>query len=96
MGRSSDPVLFYLLIFFAQRSSLPQSYEICVSRSCSCAAFHTHPLAINHFKLSPHRDNERGVRSIFVLADFDALLGGEVGGVEFGKLPFGACEDPIR
>uniref|UniRef100_A0A667YXJ7 Rab3 GTPase-activating protein catalytic subunit n=1 Tax=Myripristis murdjan TaxID=586833 RepID=A0A667YXJ7_9TELE len=27
--------------------------------------------------------------------DFDALLGGEVGGVEFGKLPFGACEDPI-
>lgn len=28
--------------------------------------------------------------------DFDALLGGEVGGVEFGKLPFGACEDPIR
>ena len=33
---------------------------------------------------------------MFVLADFDALLGGEVGGVEFGKLPFGACEDPIR
>ncbi|MGH0148992.1 UNVERIFIED_CONTAM: hypothetical protein FKN15_021176 [Acipenser sinensis] len=29
------------------------------------------------------------------LVDFDALLGGEVGGVEFGKLPFGACEDPI-
>uniref|UniRef100_A0A672P2B0 Rab3 GTPase-activating protein catalytic subunit n=1 Tax=Sinocyclocheilus grahami TaxID=75366 RepID=A0A672P2B0_SINGR len=28
--------------------------------------------------------------------DFDALLAGEVGGVEFGKLPFGACEDPIR
>nr|XP_015213851.1 PREDICTED: rab3 GTPase-activating protein catalytic subunit isoform X3 [Lepisosteus oculatus] len=27
--------------------------------------------------------------------DFDAPLGGEVGGVEFGKLPFGACEDPI-
>ncbi|XP_077071934.1 rab3 GTPase-activating protein catalytic subunit isoform X1 [Siphateles boraxobius] len=27
--------------------------------------------------------------------DFDALLTGEVGGVEFGKLPFGACEDPI-
>ncbi|XP_056611147.1 rab3 GTPase-activating protein catalytic subunit isoform X2 [Triplophysa dalaica] len=27
--------------------------------------------------------------------DFDALLAGEVGGVEFGKLPFGACEDPI-
>uniref|UniRef100_A0A6Q2WVR4 Rab3 GTPase-activating protein catalytic subunit n=1 Tax=Esox lucius TaxID=8010 RepID=A0A6Q2WVR4_ESOLU len=27
--------------------------------------------------------------------DFDTLLGGEVGGVEFGKLPFGACEDPI-
>ncbi|KAG7253213.1 hypothetical protein CRUP_028420, partial [Coryphaenoides rupestris] len=27
--------------------------------------------------------------------DFDAVLGGEVGGVEFGKLPFGACEDPI-
>ncbi|XP_041120289.1 rab3 GTPase-activating protein catalytic subunit-like [Polyodon spathula] len=27
--------------------------------------------------------------------DFDALLGGEVGGVEFGKLPFGTCEDPI-
>ncbi|XP_076012670.1 rab3 GTPase-activating protein catalytic subunit isoform X2 [Genypterus blacodes] len=27
--------------------------------------------------------------------DFDALLGGEVGGVEFGKLPFGACEEPI-
>ncbi|XP_066543675.1 rab3 GTPase-activating protein catalytic subunit isoform X2 [Amia ocellicauda] len=27
--------------------------------------------------------------------DFDALLSGEVGGVEFGKLPFGACEDPI-
>lgn len=30
------------------------------------------------------------------LADFDTLLGGEVGGVEFGKLPFGACEEPIR
>ncbi|ETE60790.1 Rab3 GTPase-activating protein catalytic subunit, partial [Ophiophagus hannah] len=28
--------------------------------------------------------------------DIDALVGGEVGGVEFGKLPFGACEDPIR
>ncbi|XP_026008792.1 rab3 GTPase-activating protein catalytic subunit-like [Astatotilapia calliptera] len=27
--------------------------------------------------------------------DFDALLGGEVGGVEFGKFPFGACEEPI-
>ncbi|XP_078084241.1 rab3 GTPase-activating protein catalytic subunit isoform X8 [Mustelus asterias] len=27
--------------------------------------------------------------------DFDALVGGEVGGLEFGKLPFGACEDPI-
>uniref|UniRef100_A0A673HI06 Rab3 GTPase-activating protein catalytic subunit n=1 Tax=Sinocyclocheilus rhinocerous TaxID=307959 RepID=A0A673HI06_9TELE len=27
--------------------------------------------------------------------DFDALLAGEVGGVEFGKLPFGACEDPV-
>uniref|UniRef100_A0A673X6E4 Rab3 GTPase-activating protein catalytic subunit n=1 Tax=Salmo trutta TaxID=8032 RepID=A0A673X6E4_SALTR len=27
--------------------------------------------------------------------DFEGLLGGEVGGVEFGKLPFGACEDPI-
>lgn len=31
-----------------------------------------------------------------VLADFDTLLGGEVGGVEFGKLPFGACEEPVR
>lgn len=30
------------------------------------------------------------------LADFDTLLGGEVGGVECGKLPFGACEEPIR
>ncbi|TRZ02365.1 hypothetical protein DNTS_019010 [Danionella cerebrum] len=28
--------------------------------------------------------------------DFDALLAGEVGAVEFGKLPFGACEDPVR
>lgn len=28
--------------------------------------------------------------------DLDALIGGEVGGLEFGKLPFGACEDPIR
>ncbi|XP_034564013.1 rab3 GTPase-activating protein catalytic subunit [Notolabrus celidotus] len=27
--------------------------------------------------------------------DFDTLLGGEVGGVEFGKLPFGACEETI-
>ncbi|KAM8858128.1 rab3 GTPase-activating protein catalytic subunit [Synchiropus picturatus] len=27
--------------------------------------------------------------------DFDALLGGEVGGVEFGKLPFGACEETV-
>ncbi|XP_040922946.1 rab3 GTPase-activating protein catalytic subunit isoform X1 [Toxotes jaculatrix] len=27
--------------------------------------------------------------------DFDTILGGEVGGVEFGKLPFGACEEPI-
>nr|XP_043869718.1 rab3 GTPase-activating protein catalytic subunit isoform X2 [Solea senegalensis] len=27
--------------------------------------------------------------------DFDTLLGSEVGGVEFGKLPFGACEEPI-
>uniref|UniRef100_A0A4W4HI24 Rab3 GTPase-activating protein catalytic subunit n=1 Tax=Electrophorus electricus TaxID=8005 RepID=A0A4W4HI24_ELEEL len=27
--------------------------------------------------------------------DFDGLLAGEVGGVEFGKLPFGPCEDPI-
>ncbi|XP_062269956.1 rab3 GTPase-activating protein catalytic subunit isoform X1 [Platichthys flesus] len=27
--------------------------------------------------------------------DFDTLLGGEVGGVEFGRLPFGACEEPI-
>uniref|UniRef100_A0A5F9CZX9 Rab3 GTPase-activating protein catalytic subunit n=1 Tax=Oryctolagus cuniculus TaxID=9986 RepID=A0A5F9CZX9_RABIT len=27
--------------------------------------------------------------------DIDALVGGEVGGLEFGKLPFGACEDPI-
>ncbi|CAK6980189.1 rab3 GTPase-activating protein catalytic subunit [Scomber scombrus] len=27
--------------------------------------------------------------------DFDTLLCGEVGGVEFGKLPFGACEEPI-
>uniref|UniRef100_A0A5F8GGZ1 Rab3 GTPase-activating protein catalytic subunit n=1 Tax=Monodelphis domestica TaxID=13616 RepID=A0A5F8GGZ1_MONDO len=27
--------------------------------------------------------------------DLDAIIGGEVGGLEFGKLPFGACEDPI-
>ncbi|XP_037547652.1 rab3 GTPase-activating protein catalytic subunit [Nematolebias whitei] len=27
--------------------------------------------------------------------DFDTVLGGEVGGVEFGNLPFGACEEPI-
>lgn len=27
--------------------------------------------------------------------DFDAIFGGEVGGVEFGKVPFGACEEPI-
>ncbi|KAM5153307.1 rab3 GTPase-activating protein catalytic subunit [Mantella aurantiaca] len=27
--------------------------------------------------------------------DIDAIIGGEVGGLEFGKLPFGACEDPI-
>ncbi|CAN9506541.1 unnamed protein product [Ophioblennius macclurei] len=27
--------------------------------------------------------------------DFDTVFGGEVGGVEFGKLPFGACEEPI-
>nr|XP_020464557.1 rab3 GTPase-activating protein catalytic subunit isoform X2 [Monopterus albus] len=27
--------------------------------------------------------------------DLDSLLGGEVGAVEFGKLPFGACEEPI-
>ncbi|CAM5088645.1 unnamed protein product [Natator depressus] len=27
--------------------------------------------------------------------DIDALIGGEVGGLEFGKLPFGACEDPV-
>ncbi|XP_069472663.1 rab3 GTPase-activating protein catalytic subunit isoform X2 [Ambystoma mexicanum] len=27
--------------------------------------------------------------------DLDALVGGEVGGLEIGKLPFGACEDPI-
>lgn len=32
---------------------------------------------------------------IWLPADFDTLLGGEVGGVEFGKLPFGACEEPI-
>lgn len=33
---------------------------------------------------------------VLFLVDFDTLLGGEVGGVEFGKLPFGACEEPIR
>uniref|UniRef100_S4RHY6 Rab3 GTPase-activating protein catalytic subunit n=1 Tax=Petromyzon marinus TaxID=7757 RepID=S4RHY6_PETMA len=27
--------------------------------------------------------------------DFDALVGGEVGALELGKLPFGACEDPV-
>lgn len=27
------------------------------------------------------------------ITDFDTPLGGEVGGVEFGKLPFGACEE---
>ncbi|CAL9689716.1 unnamed protein product [Knipowitschia caucasica] len=27
--------------------------------------------------------------------DFDAVFGGEVGGVEFGKVPFGACAEPI-
>lgn len=32
----------------------------------------------------------------FSCSDIDALVGGEVGGLEFGKLPFGACEDPIR
>lgn len=32
----------------------------------------------------------------FFCLDIDALIGGEVGGLEFGKLPFGACEDPIR
>ena len=32
----------------------------------------------------------------FSSLDIDALVGGEVGGLEFGKLPFGACEDPIR
>lgn len=32
----------------------------------------------------------------FSCLDIDALVGGEVGGLEFGKLPFGACEDPIR
>lgn len=30
------------------------------------------------------------------ITDFDTPLGGAVGGVEFGKLPFGACEEPIR
>lgn len=34
--------------------------------------------------------------NIVLCLDLDALVGGEVGGLEFGKLPFGACEDPIR
>jgi len=36
------------------------------------------------------------VEIFFSSLDIDALVGGEVGGLEFGKLPFGACEDPIR
>lgn len=35
-------------------------------------------------------------KCIDLSSDIDALVGGEVGGLEFGKLPFGACEDPIR
>uniref|UniRef100_A0A8C9U1K2 Rab3 GTPase-activating protein catalytic subunit n=1 Tax=Scleropages formosus TaxID=113540 RepID=A0A8C9U1K2_SCLFO len=57
--------------------------------------------------LTPQPPVEIAIRFTYVLQDwqqyswpqqppdFDALLGGEVGGVEFGKLPFGACEDPI-
>lgn len=40
--------------------------------------------------------NPELIMSLVFVADFDTLLGGEVGGVEFGKLPFGACEEPIR
>lgn len=45
---------------------------------------------------SPSRENCDTYSPFVPFPDFDALLGGEVGGVEFGKLPFGACEEPIR
>lgn len=47
-------------------------------------------------EITPKSHTFHDFLSSLVIADFDALLAGEVGGVEFGKLPFGACEDPIR
>ncbi|XP_065607464.1 rab3 GTPase-activating protein catalytic subunit isoform X2 [Cyrtonyx montezumae] len=55
--------------------------------------------------LTPLPPVSMAIRLTYVLQDWqqyfwpqqppDALVGGEVGGLEFGKLPFGACEDPI-
>ena len=32
----------------------------------------------------------------YAVIDFDSVTGCEVGIKEFGELPFGACEDPVR
>lgn len=59
------------------------------------------------FSMSPSPPVSIAIRFTYVLQDwqqhtwpqqppdFDTLIGGEVGGVEFGKLPFGACEEPV-
>lgn len=66
--------------------------------ACSLTCFMC--LNLDAFKsiISQRANLTRWKYCIFALfcLDIDALVGGEVGGLEFGKLPFGACEDPIR
>lgn len=80
------------------------SVYLCIKGRWSCLhrqmiIFHVYPDLIN-FSALYYFDHKWKSELISnegcVVSDFDALLAGEVGGVEFGKLPFGACEDPIR
>ena len=36
------------------------------------------------------------VMKTIMCSDLDSMSEGEVGVNEFGELPFGACEDPVR
>lgn len=73
--------------------SVGGNYFDCMLGFCSSSVALAAQLFCGHPASVPQTPYEKCVD---FSPDIDALVGGEVGGLEFGKLPFGACEDPIR